>query len=71
MTEAGKVIVCSVDKDRNILGKQHNNTILDTHLYNVQFPDRSIKKLAANRITINLYASVEKYGHRYSAVRQI
>ena len=71
MTEAGKVIGRSVDKNGNVSGKQHNNPILDTRLYDVQFPDGSIKKLAANRIAVNLYASVDEYGHRHSAVRQI
>ena len=71
MTKAGKVIGFSVDKDGNVLGKQHNNPILDTCLYDVQFLDGSIEKLAANSISVNLYASVDKYGHRHSAVRQI
>ena len=69
VTKAGKVIHCSVDKDSNVSGKQHINPILDTFLYDVQFLERSVKKLAANRIAVNLYASVDKYGHGYSAVR--
>ena len=54
MTKAGKVIGCSVDKDGKVTGKQHNNPILDTRLYDMQFPDGSIKKVAANRIAVNL-----------------
>ena len=47
VTETGKVIGRSVDKDGNVSGKQHNNPILDMRLYDVQFPDESIDKLAA------------------------
>ena len=42
VTKAVKVIGCSVDKDGNVLEKKDNNPILDTRLYEVQFPDGSI-----------------------------
>ena len=71
VTKACKVIGCSIDKDSNVSGKKHHNLILDTPLYNMKFLDKSIEKLAVNRITDNLYASVDKYGHPYSALRQI
>ena len=61
VTKAAKVIGRSVDKDGNVSGKQLNNLILDTRLYDVKVPDRSIKRLADNRIVV-------KYTHMWTSM---
>ena len=44
---------------------------MDTRLYDIQFPNGSIEKLTANRIAMNLYASVDEYRYRHSKVQRI
>ena len=71
VSEPGQIIGRSKDHASKTLGKQNNNPLLDTRLYDVQFPDGSIEKLTANRIAINLYASVDEYGYRHCEVKRI
>ena len=50
------------DKDGNLLGTAQTNPILDTHVYEVEFPDGQVMEYAANVIAENLYAQVDQEG---------
>ena len=61
----GRVISRKRDADGNPTGRQHDNPILDTRVYNVQFDDGEISELAANVIAENLYAQCDPEGNQY------
>ena len=71
VSEPGQIIGRSKDHTGMTSGKQNDYPLLDTRLYDVQFPDGSIEKLTANWIAMNLYASVDEYGYRHSKVQRI
>jgi len=47
------------DAQGNLLGKQNENPILDTSVYELEFPDGRIESYATNVIAQNLYSVVE------------
>ena len=61
----GRVISRKRDADGNPTGRQHDNPILDTRAYNVQFDDGEISELAVNVIAENLYAQCDPEGNQY------
>ena len=46
----GHVICWKCDTDGNLIGRSNKNSILDTHLYEVQFPGGEMTELTANII---------------------
>jgi hypothetical protein len=46
------------DADGNPIGKLNYNPLLDTHLYEVEFPDGDIREYAANVIAESIYSQV-------------
>ena len=52
------------DKDGLPIGTAHDNPILDTRVYEVEFPDGHKAALAANAIAENLFAQVDGEGNR-------
>ena len=63
----GRVISRKRDANGNPTGRQHDNPILNTRIYNVQFDDGEISELAANVIAENLYANVTRKGTSISS----
>ena len=54
------------DKDGLPIGTAHDNPILDTRVYEVEFPDGHTKaSLSANAIAENLFAQVDDEGNRH------
>eukprot|EP00546_Thalassionema_frauenfeldii_P011116 CAMPEP_0178911100 /NCGR_PEP_ID=MMETSP0786-20121207/9490_1 /TAXON_ID=186022 /ORGANISM="Thalassionema frauenfeldii, Strain CCMP 1798" /LENGTH=89 /DNA_ID=CAMNT_0020583475 /DNA_START=46 /DNA_END=312 /DNA_ORIENTATION=+ len=53
------------DHRGNPIGTAHDNPILDTRMYEVEFFDGSKQALSANVIAENLFASVDEEGHRH------
>ena len=51
------------DHDGNTIEFQNKNPILNTAVYDVQFPDGAMKQYAANTIAENLYSQVDIDGH--------
>ena len=51
------------DANGNPVGRANTNPILDTRLYNVEFPDGHIAAYIANVIAKNMYAQVDTEGH--------
>jgi len=67
----GRVTKHLRDDDRNPIGQQHTNPLLDTHQYQVQFGDGSIAEYTANLIAENLYAQCDPEGHYQLVFKEI
>jgi hypothetical protein len=59
------------DADGNPIGIANNNPILDTRVYEVQFPDGHTEEYAANIISENLYAQVDNEGFYHLVLNEI
>ena len=68
---AATVIRRSMDEDGKVIGAHHDNPILNTLLYDVEFPDGTIKPYAANVIAENIYEQVDdegRYSHMFDSI---
>ena len=54
-----------------LLGKENTNPILDTHIYEVQFPYGGIAEYTTNTIAESLYSSCDDNGLQYSLLKGI
>ncbi len=57
--------------DGRPIGKCHANPLLDTRLYDVEFPDGSKEAIAANLIAENMLSQVDDKGQSYSVLSEI
>ena len=69
--QTARVIGRSLDKDGHPVGIYNANPILNTRIYDVEFPDGSIKQYSANLIAENLYSQVDEEGYRYQLMDEI
>jgi hypothetical protein len=53
------------DADGNPIGKANSNPLLDTRLYEVEFPDGDIREYAANVIAESIYSRVDDEGRHH------
>lgn len=60
-----------VDTEGKPIGKLNDNPILDSRLYEVEFPDGHILEYSANIIAENLYSQVDEQGRQYILLDQI
>ena len=60
-----------VDDEGEPLGTPHNNPILDSRQYEVEFMDGTVEVLTANVIAENLLAQVDEEGHRQLLLDEI
>lgn len=60
----GRVIERKRDADGNPIGRAHNNPILDSRQYRVEFDDGEVTELAANVIAESMYAMCDDEGER-------
>ena len=63
--QQGRVTKRARDNDGNIIGRAHNNPILDTRRYIVEFDDGEEAELAANVIAENMYAQCDPEGNQH------
>ena len=54
-----KVVRCYVGSDRKVKSSYDDNTILNTILYEFEFPDGTLRSYAANIIANSIYNQVE------------
>ena len=59
------------DHRGNPIGTANNKPILDTRMYEVEYADGHKQALSANVIVENVFASVDKEGHRHLLLDQI
>ena len=69
--QAARVIGRSKDANGKTIGLFNANPILNTQVYDVMFPDGSIKQYGANIIAENIFSQVDEYGYRYQLLRNI
>lgn len=61
--KAAKVIARSKDKDGDMIGSYNINPMLNTVVYDVKFPDGTVREYSANTIAENMYAQTDPNGH--------
>ena len=59
------------DKDGLPIGTANSNPILDTRMYEVEYPDGYKASLAANAIAENMFAQVDEEGNRHVLFEEI
>jgi len=59
------------DADGRLIGFTHENPILDTAIYEVEFEDGHVEAFHANQIVEAIYATVDDEGYSYSEVKEI
>ena len=64
LLQNAKVIGRSKNEHGQITGTYHENPMLNTLVYDVEFPDGEIKEYGANTIAMNMYSQVDADGHR-------
>lgn len=67
----GRVVKRLRDKDGLPIGTAHDNPILDTRLYEVEFQDGHKASMSANIIAENLFAQVDDEGNRHVLFAEI
>jgi hypothetical protein len=68
---SAKVVARKRDADGNPIGIANQNPILDTLIYEVQFPDGHTESYAANIIVENMYAQVDHEGNQFLLLDEI
>ena len=69
--KSAKVLGRAKDQDGNLSGTYDDNPMLNTMVYNVEFPDGMIKEYSANVIAENMYAQVDSEGFQYNLLESI
>ena len=65
MQLTGKVKKRAHDEDGELYGSQNVNPILDTRVYEIEYPDGKVQEYAANVIVENMYAQCDVDGNQY------
>ncbi|KAI2511653.1 Reverse transcriptase (RNA-dependent DNA polymerase) [Fragilaria crotonensis] len=59
------------DHDGRPIGQRHANPLLDSRLYEVEFPDGSTEAITANLIAENILSQVDDEGRSYAVMSEI
>jgi hypothetical protein len=59
------------DADGRVLGKSHDNPILDTRIYQVEYPDGATAEFSANVIAETILSQDEADGFNFSYLSEI
>ena len=59
------------DAQGNLIGEENNNPILDTRIYELEYPDSRIEEFGVNTITENLMEQVDEYGWDSDMLKEI
>ena len=68
---AGRVIKRARGQDGNPVGTRHQNPLLDTREYTVEFSDGTTAEYAANVIAENIFSQVDSEGRQYLLLKEI
>ena len=69
--KSAKVVGRTKDDSGQTIGSFHNNPLLNTIIYDVEFPDGSIREYAANVIAQNMYIQVDSQGQSTLLLKSI
>jgi hypothetical protein len=67
----GTVVRRKRNVDGSLIGTEHANPMVDTRVYEVEFPDGSTDEFATNLIVENLYNHIDDDGHSHSLLQCI
>jgi hypothetical protein len=70
-TVRARIVERTKDAQGRPIGVRHDNPILDTRTYQVQYPDGSTETLATNFIAENLYSQVDAEGNEFLVLKDI
>ena len=59
---ADRVIRHTLDENGKVMGKHSDNLIINKLVYDVEFPDGTIRPYTVNVVTDNIYAQVDSEG---------
>ena len=59
------------DHDGVLIGKSHDNPVLNTTVYNKETPDGNIHEYTANVIAQNLWNQVDDDGYNYNSLYEV
>ncbi len=65
------VISCKHDAEGYIIGQAHDNPILDSSIYDVEFADEEVTTLMANAVTKALYAPCDPDGNEFFLLNEL
>eukprot|EP00804_Cyclotella_cryptica_P004009 CCRYP_013916-RA/>CCRYP_013916-RA protein AED:0.75 eAED:1.00 QI:0/0/0/0.5/1/1/2/0/263 len=63
--ELARILHQKRDADGKVIGTAHHNAALDTHVYQIRFPDKQTEELAANVIAEAVYTQCDANGNQY------
>ena len=69
--QRGNVRARKRDANGNVVGISNNNPLLDTRVYEVEFPDGTLKEYNANNIAESLYSQVDDEGNEFILLDEI
>jgi hypothetical protein len=59
------------DHNRKAIGNKNENPILDTRVYNVEFPDGHLEEYSTNKIAEALYSQIDEEGYNTGIIKEI
>ena len=68
---AAKVLRRSRNEDGEIIGTHNENPLMNTLVYDVEFPDGEVREYSANILAENMYAQVDAKGHTHTMLDSI
>lgn len=69
--QQGKVTKRAQDNDGQLTGTKNDNPILDTHTYEVEFPDGATAEFSANVIAEHMFAQCDPVGNQFRLMDEI
>ena len=69
--QMAKVVRRAIDSDGLVIGEFNENPILNSLVYDVEFPDGVVKQYAANVIAENVLGQVDKSGFHAQSLQSI
>jgi hypothetical protein len=67
----GRITKRARDENGNPIGRRHNNPIMDTRVYEVEFSDGTTDEFHANVIAENLFSQVDSEGRQYILMKEM
>ena len=69
--KAAKVVGRTKDENGNIIATYDHDPMLNSMVYDVEFPDGEIKEYSANIIAQNMYTQFDANGHHHTLLDSI
>ena len=69
--QRGNVRARKRDANGNVVGISNNNPLLDARVYEVEFPDGTLKEYNAHNIAESLYSQVDDEGNKFILLEEI